>query len=60
MVRESQKRASTNYNKRNPNKHKIYTYRSNARTFIRVYATSDDLKELQKLIDERRTQIEND
>lgn len=43
---EAQRRASRNYEKRNPEKTKIDNYKRSARTFFRHYATSDDIDEL--------------
>lgn len=59
MASEAQKRASKNYKKRHPEKRRIYTYRSNARTFIRKYATLEEVDELRRLLDERQENLLN-
>lgn len=50
---ESRKRANKKWNDANKSKSKVYHARSQARKFIREYASEDDLKELIKMIDER-------
>lgn len=54
---EAQKRANIKYLKKHPDKQKVYRYRSNARTFIRKYASIEDLDNLQQLIDQQREQL---
>ncbi|QNN75016.1 hypothetical protein H9L19_06420 [Weissella diestrammenae] len=53
----SQNEANNNWRKKNKEYTKYLNYRSTARSFIRNLATSDDLDELQNLIDERRETI---
>ena len=43
---EAQRRASRNYDKRNPEKTKVENYRRSARTFFRHHATQDDIDDL--------------
>ena len=43
---EAQRRASRNYEKRNPEKTKIDNYKRSARTFFRHYAKDEDIEEL--------------
>ncbi|MDU5825249.1 hypothetical protein [Anaerococcus vaginalis] len=43
---EAQRRAVKNYKKRNREQTKINSYKSSARTFVRHYATREELKEL--------------
>ena len=42
----AQRKAVKNYKKRNPEQTKINSYKSSARTFVRHYATKEELKEL--------------
>lgn len=53
MVSEAQLRANKKWSDKNKDKQRIYRYRSYARKFVRDLATSDDLKELRKMIDEK-------
>lgn len=46
---EAQRRASKNYKKRNPERTKITRYRTNARTFVRHYATKKDMENLMEV-----------
>lgn len=46
---EAQRRASRNYEKRNPEKTKIENYKRSARTFFRHYATDEDIDELMEI-----------
>lgn len=55
---EAQKRASRNWEKNNKEKTKKDTYKRSARLFIRTHATEEDLTELEKLISERRKELE--
>lgn len=54
---EAQKRANIKYLKKHPDKQKVYRYRSNARTFIRKYASIEDLDELEELISKQRERL---
>ncbi|GAB6092712.1 hypothetical protein [Furfurilactobacillus curtus] len=49
----AQKRAQQKYNEKNKEKRKVASYRNSARTFIRSYATDEDLAEFADLIKER-------
>ena len=60
MTSEAQKRATKNYKKRNPEKNRIYHYRSTARGFLKNYATLKDLDEMQALLDARRQKLLTD
>lgn len=53
MVSEAQKRANKKWNEKHKEENRIYRYRSYARKFIKDIATTDDLKELQQLINDR-------
>ncbi|WP_040455991.1 hypothetical protein [Limosilactobacillus coleohominis] len=46
MVSQAQMNATRRYEKRHTEKNRLYQYRSNARTFIRKYASIDDLDAL--------------
>lgn len=46
---EAHRRASRNYEQRNPEKTKVDRYRRNARTFFRHHATLDDIDELMEI-----------
>jgi len=58
---EEKKNAQTEANKRwqeqNKEKAKYLSNRSRARSFIKNQATSEDLEELEKLIEERRKEL---
>ena len=54
---KAQRKAVDKYKAKNPNKQKIYNYRSNARVFIRNYASSEDLDELKRLIAKRENEL---
>lgn len=54
---EAQKKASRNWEKKNPEQAKVGSYRRSARLFIRSYAQEEDLQELERLIAERREQL---
>lgn len=42
-----------------PGKKRIYSYRSNARKYVRELADLDDLAELKEMIAEREEQLKN-
>lgn len=46
---EAQRRATRKYKERNPEQTKISRYRSHARTFVRHYATEEDMAELEEI-----------
>ena len=50
MESKSQQEANERWRKHNSKKHRIYSYRSTAKTFIRKYASLKDLKALLNLI----------
>ena len=43
---KAQRRATKNWEENNPERKRYLRYRSNARTFVRHWATDEDLKEL--------------
>lgn len=53
-VSEAQKKANKKWDEKNKARKLYINKRSTARSFIKKLATSDDLDELQQLIDERR------
>lgn len=57
---ESRKRANVNYLKRNPEKRRVYQYRSNAKTFIKKYASMKDLDELETLIYIKKKELKHE
>ncbi|WP_204122488.1 hypothetical protein [Lacticaseibacillus mingshuiensis] len=54
---DAQKRAQERYEADNRERRRYLTSRSTARSFIRSKATAEDLDELQKLIDQRRSEV---
>lgn len=46
---EAQRRASKKYRKKNPERTKITSYRTTARTFVRHYATKEDMENLMEV-----------
>ncbi len=57
MTSEAQKRANAKWKSKNKDKQQVYRYRSQAKKFIREFATADDLDDLLLLINERRQQL---
>lgn len=53
MTTEAQRRARDKWNKKHKEEQKIYTLRSNAKRFIKDHASDKDIKELEKLLQER-------
>lgn len=53
MVSEAQLKANKKWDDKNPDKKRIYRYRSYARKYVGDIASEDDLKELRQMIDER-------
>ena len=51
-MKDAQQRASRNWEKKNPEKTKYIKYRSWARSFVRRFATEEDMQELNKLFEE--------
>lgn len=54
MATESQRKARNKWNQKNKDKQKIYNYRSHTKTFINSYANSKDIKEIEKLLQQRK------
>lgn len=54
---EAQERAMRNYRKKNPEKIRYNSYKGTAKTFIRNYATLEDLEELKELIQAREENL---
>lgn len=57
MTSEAQKKANAKWKSKNKDKQQVYRYRSQAKKFIREFATADDLNDLLLLINERRQQL---
>ncbi|WP_323075045.1 hypothetical protein [Limosilactobacillus reuteri] len=53
VVSEAQRRANKKWNDKHKEENRIYRYRSYARKYVKDIATTDDLKELQQLINDR-------
>lgn len=56
-TRRSQLNATRRWEKKNPERTKYMAARRQARSFIRNYATKEDLDELEKLIEEKRKNL---
>lgn len=54
MVSEAQKRANRKWAAKNREKKALYRDRATAKKFIKDEADCDDLKDLEKLIDDRK------
>ena len=54
---EAQERAMKNYRKKNPEKTRYISYKGTAKTFIRNYATLEDLELLQELMETRKEEL---
>lgn len=54
---EAQERAMRNYRKKNPEKTRYNSYKGTAKTFIRNYATLEDLEELKELMKTRKEEL---
>ena len=54
---EAKKRANKKWDEKNKDRKKYLVYRSQAKSFIRRFATSEDLDELEKIIAEKRKKI---
>lgn len=59
IVTQAQMRATRRYAKRHPEKNRLYQYRSNARTFIKHYASLEDLDNLIALAQEQKENIKH-
>ena len=53
MATEAQRRARNKWNQKHKEERKIYVLRSSAKRFIKDYASDKDIKELEKLLQER-------
>ncbi|RHW49008.1 hypothetical protein [Lactobacillus bombicola] len=56
-ISEAKKRANKKWDEKNKNRKKYLVYRSQAKSFIRRFATQEDLDELEKLIAEKRKNL---
>lgn len=54
MATEAQRRARSKWNQKHKEEQKIYALRSSAKRFIKDYASDKDIKELEKLLQERK------
>lgn len=54
---EAKKRANKKWNEKNKERVRYLSYRSQAKSFIRRFATEEDLDELEKLIAEKRKKL---
>lgn len=52
-VSEAQKRATKKWEQENPERRRYLRYRSNARTFVRHWATEEDFQELEKIFKDK-------
>lgn len=57
---EAQARANKRWRKDNKEAHRIASYRSTARTFVRHYATEDEMEELQKIFEKENKNFEEE
>lgn len=53
VTSEAAKKATQSYRERNREKTRHQSYKSSAKTFIRKYATLEELEELKQMISER-------
>lgn len=54
---EARKNANERWNNKHKGKKRVYSYRSNARKFIREMATPEDIAELRELLDKREQEL---
>lgn len=54
MATDPQRKARDKWNRTHRDKQKIYNYRSHTKTFINSYANSKDIKEIEKLLQQRK------
>lgn len=54
---EAHIRANKKWDEKNKDRKKYLVYRSQAKSFIRRFATSEDLDELEKIIAEKRKKL---
>lgn len=57
---EAQKRSNKKWNDKHKDKSKIYVARSTTKRFIKDFANEKDLKDLEKLIAEKRKQLKQE
>lgn len=50
---KAQMKATNKWSKKNPDKKRLYRYRSYARKYVRDLASEEDLRELQGMINDR-------
>ena len=55
---QAQMRASKKYNENHKQQHRIYSYRSYVRKFIREMATEKDLDEIEQRVKDRRAELQ--
>lgn len=60
MATEAQRRARDKWNAKNKEKSKGYSYKSTAKNFIKNYSSLKDLRDLEKLIRERKEELKED
>lgn len=56
-ISEAKKRANKKWDEKNKDRKKYLVYRSQAKSFIRRFATKEDLDELEKIIAEKRKKL---
>ncbi|SEM46300.1 hypothetical protein SAMN05216431_10319 [Ligilactobacillus sp. WC1T17] len=54
---DAQKKANQKWKAANKEKQKLYRYRSQAKKFIKDFATEKDLQDLEQLVAQRRKQL---
>lgn len=54
---EARKNANERWNNKHKDKKRVYSYRSNARKFIREMATPEDIAELRELLGKREQEL---
>lgn len=57
MITESERRAKEKWQRKNQDKAKYYSYKSQAKKYVRDYADEDDLIDLKNLIEEELRNI---
>ena len=57
-VSEAQRRATKKWERENPERKRYLRYRSNARTFVRYWATEEDFEELKKIFEKRIKKVD--
>lgn len=54
---EARRKANHKWNAKNKNKSKVYTLRSNAKRFIKDFASMKDIEQLRSLLNERENKL---